>query len=185
MGQESAIAQARADSIRYPYTKADIHFMSGMISHHAQAIKMARWAPTHGAGPAVLRLTERIITGQTDEIALMQSWLRDRRQPIPEADPAGMTMTMGSAQHVMLMPGMLTEEQMRQLDAARGVEFDRLFLTFMIQHHRGAITMVDQLFATTGAGQDDAVFKLANDIQADQGTEVNRMLRMLFTIPGE
>ena len=182
MGQESAIAQARADSIRYPYTKADIHFMSGMISHHAQAIKMARWAPTHGAGPAVLRLTERIITGQTDEIALMQSWLRDRRQPVPEADPAGMTMTMGSAQHVMLMPGMLTEEQMRQLDAARGVEFDRLFLTFMIQHHRGAVAMVKELFSSHGAGQDVSVFKFASDVEVDQTTEINRMLQMLLEL---
>lgn len=182
MGQESAIAQARADSIRYPYTKADIHFMSGMISHHAQAIKMARWAPTHGAGPAVLRLSERIITGQTDEIALMQSWLRDRQQPVPDADPAGMTMTMGGTQHVMLMPGMLTEEQMRQLDVARGVEFDRLFLTFMIQHHRGAVAMVRELFSSHGAGQDVSIFKFASDVEVDQTTEINRMLQMLLEL---
>ena len=85
----------------------------------------------------------------------------------------------------MMMPGMLTDEQLKQLDAARGPDFDRLFLTFMIQHHRGALTMVDQLFATTGAGQDEGIFKLANDIQADQSTEIHRMLTMLFTIPGE
>jgi len=170
---------------RYPFTGADVHFISGMISHHAQAIDMARWAPTHGASPSLRILCERIINAQTDEIALMQNWLKDRKQPVPEAKAVPMKMLMNGVEHEMLMPGMLSDDQMMQLDAARGAAFDRLFLTFMIQHHRGAITMVDQLFATTGAGQDDAVFKLANDIQADQGTEVNRMLRMLFTIPGE
>ena len=80
----AAIAKARADSARYPYTSADIHFMSGMIGHHAQAIKMARWAPTHGASSSVLTLCERITNAQTDEIATMQQWLRDRRQPVPE-----------------------------------------------------------------------------------------------------
>ena len=120
MGPEGAVARARADSVRLPYTKADIDFMSGMISHHAQAIKMASWAPTHGASPALVRFAERVVVGQADEITLMQSWLRDRLQPVPEADPAGMKMKMGDMEHVMLMPGMLSEEQMKQLDAARG-----------------------------------------------------------------
>src|SRR5688572_33485500 len=84
MGPEAAVARARADSVRLPYTKADIDFMSGMISHHAQAIKMAGWAPTHGASPALVRMAERIVVGQADEIELMQSWLRDRLQPVPE-----------------------------------------------------------------------------------------------------
>src|SRR5688572_10056161 len=99
MGGDAAIARARADSMRLPYTAADIHFMSGMISHHAQAIKMAKWSATHGASPAVVRFSERVVTSQTDEIALMQSWLRDRRQPVPEPDPAGMKMTMGGTEH--------------------------------------------------------------------------------------
>jgi uncharacterized protein (DUF305 family) len=180
-----AAARARADSARLPYTEADIQFISGMIGHHAQAIVMAKWAPSHGADPAVGRLCERIINAQNDEIALMQRWLRDRHQPVPEATPAPMKMMMNGVEHEMLMPGMLTDEQMKRLDAARGREFDRLFLTFMIQHHRGAITMVTQLFATPGAGQDETVFKMANDIQADQGTEINRMTRMLLTLPGE
>ncbi len=182
MGDEAAIARARADSMRYPYTRADIYFMSGMISHHAQAIKMARWAASHGASPAVLRLCERVITGQSDEIVLMQTWLRDRRQPVPEADPAGMKMSMGGSEHVMLMPGMLTDEQMKELDAARGVDFDRLFLTFMIQHHRGAVAMVKDLFASHGAGQDEIVFKFASDVEVDQTTEINRMLQMLLEL---
>ena len=182
MGSDAAIARARADSARLPYTAADIHFMSGMISHHAQAIKMAKWSATHGASTAIIRLSERIATSQGDEIAFMQSWLRDRHQPVPEPDPAGMKMTMGGAEHVMLMPGMLTPEQMAQLDAARGKEFDRLFLTFMIQHHQGAITMVRELFGTQGAGQDESVFAFANDVQIDQEPEIARMRQMLLEL---
>jgi uncharacterized protein (DUF305 family) len=161
------------------YTAADIEFMSGMISHHAQAIVMSRWAPTHGASPALLILTERIINAQQDEIAAMQKWLRDRQQPVPEARPTGMRMMMNGVEHDMLMPGMLTADQMKQLDQARGKEFDRLFLTFMIQHHRGAVTMVNDLFATNGAAQDVTVFKMASDISADQTTEIERMQKML------
>jgi uncharacterized protein (DUF305 family) len=182
MGAEAAIARARADSTRLPYTAADIHFMSGMISHHAQAIKMAKWTASHGASPAVNRLSERIATSQADEIVFMQSWLRDRRQPVPEPDPAGMKMKMGGMDHVMLMPGMLTPEQMAQLDAARGKEFDRLFLTLMIQHHQGAITMVRELFNAQGAGQDESVFQFANDVQVDQETEIARMRQMLLEL---
>ena len=156
--------------------------MSGMISHHAQAIKMAKWATSHGANPSLIRLSERIVTGQTDEIALMQSWLRDRNQTVPEPDPAGMKMSMGGMEHVMLMPGMLSPEQMTQLDAARGNEFDRLFLTFMIQHHRGAITMVRELFSAHGAAQDEVVFKFANEVEVDQETEIARMQQMLIEL---
>ena len=181
-GAAAGLAQAQRDSLRYPYTEADIRFMSGMISHHAQAIVMARWAPTHGANPSVGRLTERIINAQTDEISLMQGWLRDRRQQVPEADPRGMKMTMGGMEHVMAMPGMLTDDQMRELDAARGTDFDRLFLTFMIQHHRGAVAMVQDLFSNHGAGQDETVFKFANDVSVDQTTEINRMVQMLLEL---
>ncbi len=177
-----AIAKARADSARYPYTAADVHFMSGMIAHHAQAIKMARWAPSHGAGPSVQTLCDRIINAQQDEIVTMQRWLRDRRQPVPEASPDGMRMMMGDMSHVMLMPGMLTPEQMQQLDAARGKEFDRLFLTFMIQHHQGAVAMVKELFGTYGAGQDELVFKFASDVNIDQTTEIARMEQMLTAL---
>jgi len=180
--EDKYILKARADSARLPYTVADIRFMSGMISHHAQAIVMAKWAPTHGASPAIIRLTERIINAQTDEITMMQTWLRDRKQPVPAADPKGMTMHMGGMTHTMLMPGMLTEAQMKQLDAARGPEFDRLFLTFMIQHHRGAVAMVQELFASIGAGQDETVFKFASDVNVDQSTEIARMAEMLLAM---
>lgn len=178
----AAIAQARADSIRHPYTAADVHFMSGMIGHHAQAIVIAHWAPTHGASPVVRRLAERIINAQQDEIATMQRWLGDRLQPVPEAIATGMKMTMNGVEHVMLMPGMLTEAQMKQLDQARGAEFDRLFLSFMIQHHRGAVAMVTELFDSYGAGQDETIFKFASDVNVDQSTEIARMEKMLLSL---
>jgi uncharacterized protein (DUF305 family) len=179
----TGVEQARVDSIRRPYTAADIEFMSGMIGHHSQAVKMAGWAPSHGASKSLQIFCGRIALGQTAEIGLMQNWLKDRNQRAPEADPRGMKMTMGGKEMFMMMPGMLTEEQMAQLDAARGVDFDRLFLTYMIQHHRGAITMVDTLFNTPGAGQDEIVFKFANDVQADQTTEIDRMQQMLDALP--
>ena len=179
------MARARADSVRHPYTAADVDFMSHMIGHHAQAIVMADWAPTHGASPSVRTLAARIINAQQDEIATMQRWLQDRRQPVPEAGATGMKMRMNGAHHMMLMPGMLTQDQMRQLDQAKGSEFDRLFLTFMIQHHRGAVTMVQDLFGTYGAAQDETVFKFANDVNVDQSTEIARMQTMLAALPPE
>jgi len=178
----AAIAKAAADSLRHPYTKADIDFMTGMISHHAQAIVMARWAPTHGASPAVQTLCSRIINAQSDEINLMSQWLRVRRQPVPEPSPHGMKMTMNGMEHVMLMPGMLTDEQLQQLDNARGADFDRLFLAFMIQHHQGAVAMVKTLFDSYGAGLDDLVFKFASDVNIDQTTEIARMEKMLMAV---
>ena len=164
---------------QHAYTPADIEFMGGMISHHAQALVMAGWAASHGASASVRTLADRITNAQQDEIAAMQRWLRDRHQPVPEANPHGMMMNMNGMQHQMLMPGMLTEAQLKQLDDARGREFDRLFLTFMIQHHRGAVTMVQQLFDTNGAAQDISVYKMASDIHADQTTEIDRMQKML------
>lgn len=172
--------EARADSARYPYTKGDIDFMSGMIHHHAQAIVISKWAPGHGASPAVIRLTERIINAQQDEITLMSNWLKARNQPVP--DPMAHA-EHGAMSHSVHMPGMLTEDQLKQLDAARGQEFDRLFLTFMIQHHRGAIDMVKTLFATHGSGQDETVFKFAADVEVDQSTEIKRMTTMLLELP--
>jgi uncharacterized protein (DUF305 family) len=179
-----ATAQAKADSARYPYTSADVEFMSRMIDHHGQALVMAGWAPIHGANPAVRRLAERIINGQQDEIAAMQRWLRDRGQPVPEPDATGTRMAMHEHGHghEHLMPGMLTQAQMKQLDQARGPEFDRVFLTFMIQHHRGAVTMVKDLFGTPRAAQEEAVFKLASDVNVDQSTEIARMERMLAAL---
>lgn len=177
------IDKARADSSRNPYTEADIHFMSAMIGHHSQAIIMARMAPTHGAGPAVRTLSERIINAQMDEIVTMQHWLADRNQPVPPATAGPMKMQMNGMEHEMLMPGMLTDEQLQQLDRTRGPEFDRLFLTYMIQHHKGATSMVSTLFGSYGAGQDEVVFKFASDVNVDQTTEIARMEKMLDAMP--
>jgi uncharacterized protein (DUF305 family) len=171
-----------ATPVPQDYTEADIRFMSHMIGHHAQAIVMAGWAPSHGASGSVRTLAERIINAQQDEIVTMQQWLRDRNQPVPDPHSSTMNMSMGS-DHEMLMPGMLTDTQMQQLDAARGKEFDRLFLTFMIQHHRGAVSMVKDLFGSYGAAQDELVFKFASDVNVDQTTEIARMEKMLATLP--
>jgi len=179
----SPAQQARADSGRPPYTSADVAFISGMIGHHAQAVLMAGWAPSHGASAGVRALCERIAVAQRDEIAFMQRWLRERHEPVPPADPRG--HLMAGMDHPMLMPGMLTPEQMAELDAARGPEFDRLFLRFMIQHHQGAITMVDQLFSAPGAAQDGPVFRFAVDVHADQTTEIDRMNLMLDAMSGD
>ena len=162
------------------HTAADANFMRGMIHHHAQAVVMARWAPTHGAGADLQRLAERIVVAQQDEIALMQTWLREKGEPVPEPTPGPMRMTMpDGTEHDMLMAGMLTAAELKQLDAARGQEFDRLFLTFMIRHHEGALEMVEELFASQGAGQDEDTFRLASDVFADQTTEIRVMKEML------
>ena len=179
----TGVEQARLDSIRRPYTKADIEFMSGMIHHHAQAVKMARWCPDHGANRSLAIFCRRIDMAQTSEIDLMQTWLKDRNQPVPEPNPRGMIMKMNDMEHLMPMPGMLTDAQMAKLDSARGVEFDRLFLEFMILHHQGAIAMVDSLFNTRAAAQDEVVFKFASDVHADQSSEVARMKQMLEALP--
>jgi uncharacterized protein (DUF305 family) len=203
-----AVYRARTDSARMRFTQADVDFVTGMIGHHAQALIMSDLAPTHGASPQVQTLSARIINAQKDEIALMQQWLRDRGQPVPivkidglnlmidmsapegqmkhdmHAAPAKQNEHAGHDMHDMhgeghMMPGMLTQEQLEELDAAFGPEFDRLFLAGMIEHHGGAVTMVHDLFAVDGAGQDEAVFKLASDIQVDQLTEIARMELML------
>jgi uncharacterized protein (DUF305 family) len=168
-----------AAPFRRPYTEADVRFMSGMIIHHAQAVVMARWAATHNAGPSVQTLAARIVNAQEDEIATMRRWLSDRGLPLPEVPDTEMARRMHPDEHPILMPGMLTEAQMKQLNQSNRAEFDRLFLTFMIQHHRGAVAMVEQLFGTHGAAREETVFKFANDVNVDQSTEIARMERML------
>lgn len=164
---------------RLPYTDADVEFMSGMIPHHAQAVIMAGWAPSHGAREDVAILCERIVVAQRDEIFTMQTWLQDRGQPVPDATSTRHKMKMNGVEHEMLMAGMLTDEEMAALDRARGPEFDRLFLNGMIRHHQGAIDMVDVLFKAYGAAQDELVFKFASDVYADQSIEIDRMTKML------
>ena len=175
-GISTATAQAPPSPARRGYTGADVAFMSGMIYHHAQAILIAGWAPSHGAGPSLRTLCDRIVAAQTDEIALLSRWLATRNEAVPHPDPGHMMMPEMDSTH--MMPGMLSAEQLAQLDRARGPDFDALFLQFMIQHHQGAITMVNQLFAA-GAGEENPVYKMASSVFADQTTEIERMQRML------
>ena len=145
--------------------------MQDMIGHHTQAIVMAALAPTHGASAHVLRLAEKIDISQRDEIGMMKDWLRQRNQPVPD------TVHL----HAM-MPGLLTPEELRRLDAARGPEFDRLFLSFMIRHHEGALMMVEKLFETAGAAQDPDLFRFVTDVDADQRDEIYAMQQLLETL---
>jgi uncharacterized protein (DUF305 family) len=151
------------------FTEADVRFMQGMIAHHTQAIYMSRLASGHEASPHLTKFANKIDQSQQAEIKLMQEWLRANGQYTPDT----------SAWRHMSMPGMLSEDQLAQLNAAKGTEFDKKFLTFMIQHHEGALKMVDDLFATAGAAQDIDVSVFANDVQTVQTAEIGTMRQML------
>jgi uncharacterized protein (DUF305 family) len=157
------------------YSPADVSFLQGMIPHHAQALEMTALVRQHATTNAVKQMGLRMEISQRDEIALMETWLRDHGEPITMPGMSGM-----AGMH--MMPGMLTPEQMRTLANARGVEFDRLFLEYMIQHHQGAVQMVAKLFATSGAGQESTIFKFAEDVDADQTMEIQRMQGILATL---
>jgi len=181
---------SRIESDRMSFTQADVSFMTGMIGHHAQALIMSRLAPQNNASPRIQRLASRIINSQKDEIQSMQTWLERRNQPVPEVHIDGLSLMIhgidghGGHDHTT-MPGMLSDAQLKELSEARGTEFDRLFLRYMIDHHQGAVTMVDKLVTTDGAAQDEDAFRLAADINADQMTEIERMRLMLDEIEAE
>jgi uncharacterized protein (DUF305 family) len=151
------------------FTVADVQFMQGMIAHHSQAIYMSRMAAAHHASPHLLKLAQKIDQSQVAEIAIMQNWLRQNGQFAPDT----------SSWRTMRMAGMLTDEQLKQLDAASGPAFDHDYLTMMIQHHEGALEMVQELFATSGAGQEVNVNVFANDVVTVQTAEIGVMRRML------
>jgi uncharacterized protein (DUF305 family) len=151
------------------YTVADVEFMQGMIAHHAQAIYMSRMAEANGASPRLLKLANKIDQSQVAEIRIMQDWLRRNGQVAPDT----------SSWRTMMMKGMLTEDQLKELDAAKAVAFDRSFLTLMIQHHEGALQMVKELFATPLAGQEVDVNVFANDVVTVQTAEIGAMRQML------
>lgn len=152
------------------YTEADVRFMQGMIAHHAQAVHMTRVARDAGGDARVLKLAHKIDLSQAGEIALMQDWLRAHNQFVPDT----------SSWRTMTMHGMLTPDEIAQLEQSRGAEFDRLFLTFMIRHHEGAIQMVTDLFNTPRSGQDVDVSVLANDVETTQAAEIAMMRQMLI-----
>ena len=154
------------------YTVTDVHFMQHMIAHHAQAITMVAMARSRGASDHLLKLAQKIDISQRDEIAMMKEWLTARNQAVPADAQA----------HAMMMPGMLNAAELAQLGAARGREFDRLFLLFMIRHHEGALQMVAALFKDSQAGQDSEIFRFATDVDADQRDEIYVMEKLLDTI---
>lgn len=179
---------ARQDSARMSFTQADVKFMTGMIAHHAQALVMSRLAPENGASSSIQTLASRIINAQKDEIASMQRWLRDREQPVPKIEIEGLNLMIElngkPFTKYKQMQGVLSDKQLQELADAKNSNFDRLFLTYMIEHHSGAVHMVENLFATDGAAQDEEAFRLASDIQVDQRTEIDRMNLMLDRMTG-
>ena len=175
-GQDTrTISTAQAtDLSKVGATAADIKFMQGMIGHHAQAVEMVALIADRTADPSMKMLGLRIQLSQEDEMKMMRKYLAERGATVPgphsHHEPGG------------FMPGMLTQEEMTQLANAKGVEFDRLFLMGMIKHHGGAITMVEELFKTPGAGQEGGIYAFASDVVADQNMEIDRMGAMLKEI---
>jgi uncharacterized protein (DUF305 family) len=165
-------ADKAVDLSRVQHTAADVRFMQGMIGHHAQAVDMAALLISRTDSENMRQLARRIEVSQSDEIKMMQRWLEARGQDIPGAHAHHMA-------GATLMPGMLTPAEMDRLAEAKGAEFDRLFLEGMIKHHEGALVMVNQLFATPGAGQESEIFGFASDVDADQRMEIGRMRAML------
>jgi len=154
------------------HTAADVRFMRSMVPHHTQALQMTALVRERTATEGFRRMALRMEISQRDEIRMMRRWLMERGEGAPDGNPRS-TTTMA------MMPGMLTAEQMQQLTDATGDEFERLFLEFMIQHHGGAIMMVDELFASPGAGQESIIFHFASEVDSDQTIEIRRMQQML------
>jgi uncharacterized protein (DUF305 family) len=171
--REISAAEA-TDTSGVRHGAADTRFMQGMIGHHAQALEMVALVGTHSRNDGLKRLALRIEVSQRDEVQMMREWLERRGESLP--DPHAHHQAHGQ------MPGMLSAEQMARLAGADGAAFDRLFLEGMIQHHQGALTMVQELFATPGAGQEPEMFDFASDVEADQAMEIARMRAMLKEI---
>jgi len=168
-------ADEAVDLSRVGYTPADVQFMQGMISHHAQALEMTELLRKQSESEEMGKLGLRIELSQADEIDMMQGWLRARGEEAPDVHAH-------HAHGATLMPGMLTPEEMARLAEARGADFDRLFLELMIKHHEGALIMVEDLLSQPGAGQDSDIFAFTSDITADQSMEIARMGAMLATL---
>ena len=174
-GSRTVQAEQARDLSKVQFTPADVKFMQGMIHHHAQAVDMTDLLATRTSSDDMKKLALRIQVSQNDEMKMMRRWLAARGQDVP-----------GEHAHHMpgapMMPGMLTPEEMARLAEAKGPEFDRLFLEGMIKHHAGALTMVQELFATPGAGQDSEIYAFASDVDADQRMEIDRMSAMLAAL---
>ena len=170
-GQPSTVA-ASTGPVRIPHVKADTEFMQGMIGHHAQALDMVALLETRSESADMKMLALRIKVSQQDEIRFMRNWLASRGETVPDEHAH-------HAHDFKRMPGMLSPDEMAKLAAAKGRDFDRLFLEYMITHHDGALVMVDALFKTDGAGQESEIYAFASDVIADQQMEIDRMAGML------
>jgi uncharacterized protein (DUF305 family) len=177
-GHPSTTLPPSARATLPPRSQADVDFMQGMIMHHAQAVEMTALIPSHTENPAVRSLGARISSSQSDEMKFMQRWLQARGEPISMSMPGMPDMDM-SGQPMAPMPGMLTPPQMSALRKAKGAEFDHLFLAGMIQHHTGALNMVQTLFNSAGAGQDADLFNFATDVDNTQRAEIRIMQSLL------
>jgi uncharacterized protein (DUF305 family) len=174
------VAAAPAPPARH--VAADVRFMQDMIAHHRQAVEMTMLVPARSQRPEIRALAQRIAVSQDDEILQMEGWLRARGESLPDAHAHHGHGHGGHGQHgggARPMPGMLTDAQLRQLEAATGDAFDRLFLEYMIFHHEGALVMVAELFAAEGAGRETEIFMFASHVDSDQRIEIERMRRML------
>jgi uncharacterized protein (DUF305 family) len=181
-GKPSKTLPASTRAVLPPRSQADVEFMQGMIMHHSQAVEMTALIASHTENKDLRSLGAKISSSQSDEIKFMQRWLAARGESVSMAAPGMPGMDMSHAP-MTLMPGMLTPEQMEALRKAKGAEFDRLFLTGMIQHHNGALTMVKDLFDTAGAGQDAELFNFATDVDTGQRAEIKIMQTMLEKKP--
>ena len=188
------LSPATASTASLGLADPDVKFMQGMIMHHSQAVEMTALMPSRTHNKDLLAFGKRISISQSDEMKYMKQWLEDRGKPVEMEHDMG-HMNMAGMDHSkmdhskmamppmhMMMPGMLTPEQMKALAAATGPTFDRLFLTGMIQHHGGALTMVDDLFKTPGAGQDAQLYDFATDVDNTQRAEINIMQGMLLSM---
>ena len=180
-GQPTKTLPAETRPTLPPTSAADINFMQGMIMHHAQAVEMTALIDSHTKNKELHTLGTRINKSQSDEIAFMKRWLMARGEPTTHTMHHMPGMDMSS--HSMLMPGMLSPTQMAALKKATGTQFDRLFLTGMIQHHKGALTMVKDLFDTAGSGQDAELFNFVTDVDSGQRAEIRIMQTMLGEKP--
>lgn len=188
-GEPSKILAPSTKANKPIISTADVEFVQGMIMHHQQAVEMSVLMASHTHSKQMLDLGKRISLSQTDEIKWMQHWLEVRGYattmqmpepgPMPQHQMAGMTGMHHASTAMPMMPGMLTAEQMNALRSAKDADFDKLFLTGMVQHHRGALTMVKQLFDSPGAGQDGELFDFATDVDNTQRAEINLMERMM------
>lgn len=185
-GQPTQVLPSNTRAKLPPLSAKDIEFMQGMIMHHAQAVEMTALISDRTTNKELRSLGARIGHSQADEMRYMERWLRLRGEPTSMPMPSmehAPDMDMSKHHHQMLMPGMLTQEQMNALKKAKGAEFDRLFLQGMIQHHKGALVMVEELFNTAGAGQDSELFNFATEVDTGQRAEIRIMETMLGEKP--